>query len=277
MIKNCLNCAAEIIVKPSGYERKKYCSRKCKCEYQSGNPRSFEHLSKKRVVACSYCKKIMTRKECLIEKHKHQFCNRDCNTKFKREVEKPGPPQRRITLICEECSQKFEVIMSRMNAKYCSKKCLGKANGKRAKVILSKKITVLCSFCDKPFIKKPSGIRPLNFCTTTCMGSYYSENKLFSGELSGTWNGGKELYYGSNWQSQRRNARKRDSYICQKCGIDEVRYGQQLSVHHIKPFAKCSDFKEANALSNLICVCEPCHRKIHSGENHPSKFSKSFG
>ncbi len=35
------------------------------------------------------------------------------------------------------------------------------------------------------------------------------------------------------------------------------------------------NYKEANSLSNLISVCEPCHRKIHSGDNHPYKFDKS--
>ena len=46
----------------------------------------------------------------------------------------------------------------------------------------------------------------------------------------------------------------------------------QKSVHHIKLFIFHNDYKEANQLSNLISVCEPCHRKIHSGELHPSKY-----
>ena len=28
-------------------------------------------------------------------------------------------------------------------------------------------------------------------------------------------------------------ARKRDHYTCQRCGIAEIEYGQELSVHHI--------------------------------------------
>ncbi|MFK4997687.1 HNH endonuclease [Bacillus sp. N9] len=72
----------------------------------------------------------------------------------------------------------------------------------------------------------------------------------------------------------RRAARKRDMYTCQKCGITEADYEQELSVHHIIPFAMIDDYMKANELSNLLSVCEPCHRIIHSGNNHPSKFVK---
>lgn len=73
-------------------------------------------------------------------------------------------------------------------------------------------------------------------------------------------------YYGPNWYSQRKKARKRDNYRCQDCGIKEVNYGQELSIHHIKSFKSFNgDWKSANQLTNLISLCEyPCHRKRHS-------------
>ncbi|MGM7635534.1 HNH endonuclease [Bacillus sp. Hm123] len=264
-------------VKPSGFERKKFCSRKCKGAYQSKNPVSFQHLSRKEKVLCSYCKSTLIRKKCEIDKQKNFFCNKECNAHYKREIEKPGPKRDRIPLKCEECEEVFEVINSRKNAKYCSKSCLGKANGKRAKQKLSKKITVKCAHCEQPIIKKPSNIKKINFCTVDCMATYYTEKKLFTGEKSGTWRGGKITYYGANWLAQRRAARKRDEFICQKCGIPEMEYGQELSVHHIIPFSVFDDYMEANKLNNLVSVCEPCHRVIHSGDNHPSKFNQTFG
>lgn len=187
----------------------------------------------------------------------------------------PGPKRERISLICQECQNSFEVIKSRKDAKYCGRNCLGAANGRRAKEKLSKQVMVSCSYCESTFNKKPSEVKPLNFCTIECMGIYYSQNELFSGENSGTWGGGKISYYGSNWLAQRRAARKRDELTCQRCGIQEIEYGQELSVHHIIPFSTIDDFKSANELSNLVSVCEPCHRIIHSGENHPSKFKRN--
>ncbi|TDL77612.1 HNH endonuclease [Rhodococcus qingshengii] len=98
------------------------------------------------------------------------------------------------------------------------------------------------------------------------MGDYYSESKMFTGENSGTWNGGDIDYYGPNWLHQRRLARKRDQFTCQDCGSTEKDYGKELSVHHIIPFRKFNgDWENANVLNNLVCLCEyPCHRKRHS-------------
>lgn len=50
----------------------------------------------------------------------------------------------------------------------------------------------------------------------------------------------------------------------------------ELSVHHIVPFISFDDYLEANKLDNLVSVCEPCHRKIHSGDNHPTKFKETY-
>lgn len=269
-----MNCSIIIKVKPSHFERKKFCSRKCKGEFQKKDSSFNQHLSRKQEIPCSYCKKLILRKRCDIEKHTNLFCNRECNTLFKKEVKPPGPPKDRITLICQECQKPFEVIKSRKDAMFCNKNCLGKANGRRAKEKLSKQVTVECSHCSKPFDKKPSGVRTLNFCTIVCMATYYSEKELFSGENSGTWTGGKITYYGPNWLAQRRAARMRDRYTCQRCGIGELQYGQELSVHHLVPFILINDYLTANDLSNLLSVCEPCHRIIHSGDNHPSKFKQ---
>ena len=152
------------------------------------------------------------------------------------------------------------------SAKYCSRGCLGKANGRKGKVLYKKRILISCEKCGKQFEKKTSTLRKLNFCSITCMGDYYSESKMFTGENSGTWKGGDIGYYGPNWLYQRRLARKRDQLTCQDCGRTEEDYGKELSVHHIIPFRNFNgEWERANVLNNLICLCEyPCHRKKHS-------------
>ena len=104
------------------------------------------------------------------------------------------------------------------------------------------------------------------------MAEYYRESGLFAGPNNPNYTGAVDAhkkYYGPNWRAQRRKARKRDNYTCQVCGITEEEYGQELSVHHITPFVFFESYLEANRLENLLSVCEICHRKIHSGENHP--------
>jgi hypothetical protein len=268
--KKCLNCGEEIYVKPSHFERKKFCSRACKTEYQKKNPPSFwKEMSKKKQVVCVFCGKKMFRKPSSISEK--NFCNRQCRKMYlianRHEINQHLKKQ--VKKVCEICGQEFSVPKHReMSAKYCSRNCLGKANGQRGKVRYKKRVTVLCNNCGIEIEKKPSVVRKLNFCSIECMGDYYEKTGMFAGENSGTWAGGDIEYYGPNWRSQRRKARERDKFTCQDCGITEEEYGRELSVHHIIPFRNFNgDWEKANDLSNLITLCEyPCHRKRHSKE-----------
>lgn len=268
MKKNCLQCGKEIHVKPSQYDRKKYCSRSCKTDYQQKNPPQFwKDMNKKVTVKCSYCKQPISRKPSTV--NKTNFCNVECKRLYQLSNGHLINQHLRkdVKVICQQCSQEFTVPKNReKSARYCSKGCLGKANGERGKIQYKKQIKLNCIHCSKEFEKKPSTLRKLNFCSQACMAIYYAENQLFTGEKSGTWNGGSIDYYGPNWRNQRKKARKRDHYTCQDCGIAEKEYGQQLSVHHITPFREFKgDWRKANELSNLITLCEyPCHRKRHS-------------
>jgi endogenous inhibitor of DNA gyrase (YacG/DUF329 family) len=267
VIKKCLNCDKDINVKPSHFERKKFCSRQCQTIYNKNNPPDFwKEMSKKRKIKCDFCGKDMLRKPSAI--FKTNFCNHTCkqnyqvqnghqiNQHLKKQVEK----------VCGVCKKLYKVPNNRADtSKYCSKHCLGLANGKRGKILYKKQIEVKCNQCGKVFEKKPSTLHTLNFCSIFCMGEYYSDNKLFSGINSGTWSGGDINYYGPNWHKQRRMARERDKYTCQDCGISEEQFGKELSVHHI-PFRNFNgDWQKANELTNLVSLCEhPCHRKKHS-------------
>jgi 5-methylcytosine-specific restriction endonuclease McrA len=268
MIKKCLNCDKEIKVKPSHYDRKKFCSRQCQSIFNKNNPPDFwRRMSKRKKVNCSFCGNELLKKPSEI--FKTNFCNHKCKNEYQIQNGHliNQHLKRRVEKVCEICGKKFNVPKNReITSKYCSKHCLGLANGRRGKIQYKKQILVKCSKCGKEFEKKPSTYRSLNFCSTSCMGKYYSESHMFSGENSGTWNGGDISYYGPNWLSQRRLARKRDKYTCQDCGKTEKQLGHELSVHHIKPFRVYNgDWEKANELSNLISLCEyPCHRRRHS-------------
>lgn len=256
MMKICPNCNTEF---ETNLSFKKFCNEKCKIEF---------HNKKKnlKTINCDYCGKEFQRPKHLIGER--NFCCRECKDKQLSE-------DKSVIKTCEYCKKEYKIPISRKNkSKFCSQPCRAKAYAK----IINKtnRMTVQCLNCNKNITRKVSSIREHNFCSIECMGEYYSKTNMFSGENSGTWNGGKKTYRGSNWLSQRRKARKRDNYTCQICGITEDEYGKELSVHHIIPFICFDDYREANKLENLICVCEPCHRKIHSGDNHPSKFSYTY-
>jgi hypothetical protein len=270
VIKKCLNCKKDITVKPSQFERKKYCSRKCKAEFQSKNPKAFAHLSKKQLIHCDNCGNQLHRKPSII--FAKNFCNRECKHEHQRKMGHKINQHliNKVEKACKGCGKTYSVIKSRENtSKFCSKNCLGKANGERGKVQYRKRIIVYCTNCGNRIEKKPSVIKKWNFCNESCMAKYYEKSKAFSGSNSATWQGGEIDYYGPNWRSQRRKARKRDNYTCQDCGKTEEQVGHELSIHHIIPFREFNgDWKSANMLSNLVSLCEyPCHRKRHSKKN----------
>lgn len=110
------------------------------------------------------------------------------------------------------------------------------------------------------------------YCDMECMSKHYAE--IYSGENSPTWKGGKGHHYIGNFYHQRNKARNRDNYKCQLCGITEDEYGQQMSVHHIILYRHFKNKDEANELNNLICLCEKCHRFVHSNLNINNIFLK---
>ena len=62
--------------------------------------------------------------------------------------------------------------------------------------------------------------------------------------------------------------KERDGYICQDCR----KKGDSLTLHahHIKPSA----LGGKNVLENGITLCDPCHRKAHSGDMSPHAIAK---
>lgn len=171
-----------------------------------------------------------------------------------------------ITKTCLTCNEEFNVILSRRDtAKYCSRSCLGKANGTRGKVQYRKRVIVYCTNCSDKLERKPSIIRNWNFFDSVCMADYYAKSGAFSGENNKAWQGRDIDYYGPNWRTQRKKVGIRDRYTCQDCGLTEEEYGYELSVHYIIPFRQFNgDWETANKLSNLVSLCEhPCHRNRH--------------
>jgi DEAD/DEAH box helicase domain-containing protein len=68
--------------------------------------------------------------------------------------------------------------------------------------------------------------------------------------------------YGQNWEGIKAQARARDGYRCQVCGIPEE--GRAHDVHHKIPFRTFASYEQANQLHNLITLCPGCHRRVEA-------------
>ena len=91
-----------------------------------------------------------------------------------------------------------------------------------------------------------------------------SKNGIFgrTGLDNPNWDGGhsperQSKYARSAWKILAKSILKRDNYRCNKCDS-----GNKLIVHHIKKWSRYPELRFTP--SNLLTVCEVCHRKIHS-------------
>ena len=196
-------------------------------------------------------------------KHPEQkHCSKECGYRARttRVVE--------ICATCGKATKRKKSRSERLNLAFCSKGCnqeYRKANPvsgpKHHQYIERTKYT--CDYCGKSVFRLPSRVRKYVFCDVACRLEWQRESGYMQGEKSPTWLGGHEDSRGPGWRRQRRAARKRDKFTCQRCGITTKEAGKALDVHHIRPYREFGgDWKSANHLDNLVSLCNSCHQIV---------------
>jgi len=173
-------------------------------------------------------------------------------------------PDKRTTTTCPTCGKVFEYLKT-WPRKYCSRLCAAKATVDNIDKWQPSLYTATCEQCGKDFETTPKRTRG-RFCSRRCHGDWLKEHAP-TGEDHPSWKGGTIPYYGKDWRQQRRAARRRDNYTCQRCGITEDQLRRRLDVHHIRRFGDFSDYREANKVSNLISLCPVCHKTVEHATN----------
>lgn len=181
---------------------------------------------------------------------------------------------------CVVCGEEFRVRRSYKKTT-CSKACKAKLNSsirsadkyvnalkqvgyanRGRKYPHKPPLEKVCEHCKKSY-SVPYKQRNSRYCSTKCWYNHLRQNPSDAPQ----WRGGEyDHNYGRNWDQQRRRARKRDNYTCQRCGIAQWEYGKGLDVHHKVPFRHfgIERYKEANQLKNLITLCRSCHVTIEN-------------
>lgn len=250
-MKTCKQCGKELV------KNKVYCSKECRNKYLSLHP----FRPKKQVsVTCEECGKQFTRRPSNLRKR--TFCSKACHLathgKNKYEIRK-----------CEECDKDIKVLISgRKGCKktFCSYECHNNWRRKHQRGKQHhqyKRVNTQCAQCGKPIAVIPAKFK-INkhcFCGNKCR--YAWNKKAMTGSNNPAWQGGYDEYYGPNWIEQRTKTKQRDNHTCQECGLQESHGDQTLQVHHIIPFRVFNgNWDRANALSNLITLCQRCHKII---------------
>lgn len=176
-----------------------------------------------------------------------------------------------VEVKCDTCGNSFSRSPSHLsNENFCSRKCLGIANGKRneGKAKPSSEVLKLtCNYCQSEYQKLKSQHRSKNnFCSTKCHDNWRAIHN--AGANSHLWEGGKREWYGMSWKIRRKEAIERDNGTCRRCGKTKAQMGKNPDVHHKIPFKFFGlEFHEiANGLANLVCLCNKCHQIAEHNE-----------
>ncbi|MBC8458288.1 MAG: hypothetical protein H8D67_09870 [Deltaproteobacteria bacterium] len=93
--------------------------------------------------------------------------------------------------------------------------------------------------------------------------------KSVAGNKNPAWKGGIANWdYCSDWKSRSKAIKDRDQWTCQLCKDCRKRWNHNLHVHHI------DEDKTNNHPTNLISLCDQCHKPIHGNKNIQNQLSK---
>lgn len=236
---NCRYCRTSF---PPRTDRQSYfCSRAC----------SNKSRQKRTLKPCGYCGlEFMPPRN-----HGQQkFCSLHCRDKSRTTTREVN------CCICGSIVVRKVNRIAKLKHSYCSPEChrqgLKTFQPSGQEHPQYSRVDVPCYQCGKIRSRHPSKIAKHSFCSAECRTKWQYESGYISGEKSPTWLGGCTDYRGPNWRRQRRLALTRDGHKCKNCGSSS-----QVQVHHVIPYRKFADYKQANMLKNLRTLCTSCHFK----------------
>lgn len=144
---------------------------------------------------------------------------------------------------CKNCNK--EIITTRSNQKFCSKECLKEFYIKQGKIKTCNSYAI-CKHCGGKFKQRTSNML---YCSPKC-NQEHRRSKL--------------IHY-RQWLVLVEYCKERDNYKCVRCNDVE-----NLLVHHVLPISLGGN----NEYSNLITLCNPCHKKAHDIINNLLKEKK---
>lgn len=173
---------------------------------------------------------------------------------------------------------------------YCSRRCFGRSErGKNNPGWIGGAAKVRCLNCKRQYQASPGDAPRRRFCSRTCIWAYYRKQRLITcpvcgaqlvrrghrqrfcsrrcasishrtavlRQMNGRWKYGLfagTMYGLAVWKELKRLVLIRDGRRCVVCKTDQRR----LHVHHI------DGSKTVSVPANLVSLCIPCHRKVHT-------------
>jgi 5-methylcytosine-specific restriction endonuclease McrA len=201
-------------------------------------------------VTCARCSKSFEMAHWRFKKVKTHYCSKAC----------AWPP---YVITCAHCGKEKRVSPSApkgQNNSYCGRRCAGLAGVAKNPILQQRaRVDVTCGTCGISFSRQRNAAGEQNYCSRQCFHSAHAEN--MSGPNSPNWKGGN-VTYGPYWKEIAEQARARDGYVCQRCGVSQEEIGEKLDVHHRIPLRYWESHEYANQMDNLVSLCGLCHKTV---------------
>lgn len=193
-----------------------------------------------------------------------RYCSTYCQEENWRKVNIPRQKEaRRKDRVCKSCGAEFRTSDSRKL--FCTPECRLKFfNDKRdrQRVYLSRRP---CKQCGENFMPRKTRGREQLYCSKACMRRAAYVKSRERSQRHAEYR--KKYKMDGNWWK----ALQRDDFTCQICNKQlhpsqwNKRGIRKLVVHHLDG---TGEHEEKNHdLSNLLTVCDPCHRLFHTKVN----------
>lgn len=259
IFQECLQCCEFFLTWKNVKIKRKFCSIKCKANWQSINLCEKNAPSwkggKPKCIGCGQkCDDESTRcKRCYIK-----YINNNVITK------QSSKEKSLIIKICKTCGNEYEIKrkLRTSTSKYCSSECFNKRGKDLTKKSYHTK--VFCLDCNLPLKNKNA-----KFCRS-CFGKHQSQENHPNWKDNATvkQRGMRWTYEYRIW---RQSILKRDNYLCQ---MPECNKDYNLQVHHIETMKKSPDM--IYNLDNGITLCKNCHLSIASKEQDYEQIFKNI-
>ena len=97
-----------------------------------------------------------------------------------------------------------------------------------------------------------------------------------SGDKNPAWRGGREPYYGGNWDRQQRQRGSEISIHANAVASQKIRWGKLQRPPYYTSCRFSKRFLRANALWNLISLCSSCHKYLEWHKTEMTAFLKTW-
>lgn len=260
MIKICEVCKIDFNVKPSHFNKRKCCSKKCQNINQKNQTgcKNNNYKGGPKILTCLYCKNNFTPKNLYA---KRKFCSHECSAKETikdqlKYVERKNKINNKTDNIKNVNTCKCgEIIKNKL--KFC----------KNCKDEMYKHLIKKCKNCNNIFKAR---LKNITFCTKDCFIIYKKNNS--KGVNNPNWKGGvgneNKLFRRSDeYKEWRSLVFKRDNFTCQDC----KQVGGVLHAHHIKSYKDYPNLRID--VNNGLTLCYECHKKIHNWIAKPKRIN----